>query len=290
MHVDEVETSPDLVHRLLSDQFPMWARVPVSLVDSYGTDHDIYRLGTSLSVRLPRRVSRRARPSARANGCRAWRRTSRSRFRFRLRGRPACGYPFDWSVSRWLPGANADGGLADLDEAAVDLAQFVRSLRAVATVDAPSRSRGSRGGPLRDLDDRVRAAVDALGDRIDGSAALRGWDEAIEAPGCPEDVWVHGDLLPGNLIVSGGRLSAVIDWGCLAVGDPATDLLPAWNVFSGSSRTTFRAAIEPDEAAWARGRGWALSQALLALPYYWTTNPGMVRRALIACREMGVMS
>jgi aminoglycoside phosphotransferase (APT) family kinase protein len=291
MHVDEIETSPDLVHRLVGDQFPRWAALPVALVDSYGTDHGIYRLGDSLSVRLPRVES--ATGQAEREG--RWLPRLAPHLSLAVpvqlvRGRPACGYPFEWSVYEWLPGANVDGSFADLDNAAADLARFVRSLRAVDTVDAPARERGSRGGPLRDLDDRVRAAVGALGNRIDARAARRVWDEAIEAPGWSEDSWVHGDLLPGNLIVSGGRLSAVIDWGCLAAGDPATDLLPAWNLFSGRDRASFRAALGADGAAWARGRGWALSQAVQALPYYWTTNPGMVRQALIACRQLGVVS
>jgi aminoglycoside phosphotransferase (APT) family kinase protein len=97
---------------------------------------------------------------------------------------------------------------------------------------------------------------------------------------------VHGDLLPGNLLVIDGRLSAVIDFGGLNVGDPACDLQPAWNVFAGSSRERFRAELDVDDASWLRGRGWALYQAVLALPYYWDTNPGMIRQALHALAQV----
>jgi aminoglycoside phosphotransferase (APT) family kinase protein len=99
-------------------------------------------------------------------------------------------------------------------------------------------------------------------------------------------VWVHGDLLPGNLLVVDGRLSAVIDFGCLNVGDPACDLQPAWNVFTGASRARFRAELAADDASWSRGRGWALAQAVTALAYYRDTNPGMVRQASHALAQL----
>lgn len=112
-------------------------------------------------------------------------------------------------------------------------------------------------------------------------------EESVNAPvwDGPE-VWVHGDLLPGNLIVVDGRLSAVIDFGGLNVGDPACDLLPAWNVFTGASRLRFRAELGPDDATWLRGRGWTLYQALPALSFYWDTNQGMVRQASRALAEV----
>jgi len=291
MHTDEVETSADLVQRLLVDQFPQWAALPITLVDSYGTDHDIYRLGESLSVRLPRIAGATGQADREAR----WLPRLAPHLPVAVpvqvaRGRAACGYPFEWSVYEWLPGENPAGAVADLDQVALDVARFVRSLRAIDTAGGPTRSPGGRGGPLHDVDRGVREAIAELGNRIDGRAALRAWDEAVAAPGWVKDAWVHADLLPGNLIIWRGRLSAVIDWGTLTVADPAADLLPAWNVFSGSSRTAFRAALEVDDATWARGRGWALCQALIALPYYWNTNPGMVRQGLIACRALEVVS
>jgi aminoglycoside phosphotransferase (APT) family kinase protein len=111
---------------------------------------------------------------------------------------------------------------------------------------------------------------------------LRSWQESLDAP--PWDgpeVWLHGDLMPGNLLVVNGRLSAVIDFGCLNVGDPACDLQPAWNLFHGASRLGFRAELAVDDASWLRGRGWALFQAVMALPYYRDTNPGMVRPGVV---------
>ena len=114
----------------------------------------------------------------------------------------------------------------------------------------------------------------------------RSWQESLDAPVWHgREVWLHGDLLPGNLLVVDGRLSAVIDWG-LNVGDPACDLQPAWNVFAGESRRRFRSELAVDDASWLRGRGWALFQAVVALPYYWDTNPGIVRQASRALTQV----
>jgi aminoglycoside phosphotransferase (APT) family kinase protein len=203
------------------------------------------------------------------------------------RGEAAEGYPFEWSIVEWLPGTNANDSIDDLSRAAVDLAAFVRALRDIETTNAPPRRRGARGAPLAELDDGVRKSVALLNERFDREATLRAWEESLDAP--PWDgaeVWLHGDLLPGNLLVVDGRLSAVIDWGGLGVGDPACELQPAWNVFAGESRVRYRTELDVDDASWLRGRGWALLQAVNALPYYWETNPGMVRQASHALREV----
>jgi aminoglycoside phosphotransferase (APT) family kinase protein len=281
MHVDEVETDAGLVRRLLAGQFPRWAALPINLVPSYGTDHDIYRLGEHLAARLPRIgwATRQAVKEA------EWLPKLAPHVPLALpvqlaMGHSAEGYPYNWSVYRWLPGQDANGTLDDLDQAAIDLAAFVTALRRIDTSGAHPRPVNGRGGPLAEADQQVRRSIIELGDRIDGHATLRSWEESLAAPawGGPE-IWVHGDLLPGNLLVVDGRLSAVIDWGGLNVGDPACDLQPAWNVFAGASRERFRAELEVDDASWLRGRGWALSQAVSALPYYWDTNPGMIRQA-----------
>jgi aminoglycoside phosphotransferase (APT) family kinase protein len=189
-------------------------------------------------------------------------------------------------VYRWLPGENANGTIDDLDQAAVDLAAFVNALRRVDVTGAHPRPPRSRGAPLAELDEQVRRSIAQLGDRIAGDATVRSWEESLHAPPWDgEEVSVHGDLLPGNLLVTDGRLSAVIDFGCLNMADPACDLQPAWNVFAGESRARYRAELEVDDASWLRGRGWALS-AVSALPYYWDTNAGMIRQASHALAQV----
>lgn len=288
MHADEISTDVRLVRRLLAGQFPRWADLPIEPVRSYGTDHDIYRLGDQLAARLPRIEWATAQAAKEAR----WLPRLAPHLPLAVpvplaMGHPAAGYPFAWSVYEWMPGENANGTIDDLVQAAADLAAFVRALRRVDTAGAPPRSAGSRGGPLADCDQQVRRSIAELGDRIDGAAAVQSWEESLAAPPWDDlEVWVHGDLLPGNLLVGGGRLSAVIDFGGLNVGDPACDLQPAWNVFSGESRLRFRAELEVDDASWLRGRGWALYQAVSALPYYWHTNPGMIRQASHALEQV----
>ena len=288
MHADEVETDVALVHRLLAGQFPEWSDMAIEPVESYGTDHDIYRIGERLAARLPRIGWATKQAEKEGN----WLPKLAPHLPLAVPvqlavGRPAEGYPFEWSVYEWLPGENANGTIGDLERAAVDLAAFVSALRGVDTTDAPSRPRGGRGAPLAELDAPVRRSIAELGDRIDGDAAVRSWDESLDAASWDgEEVWVHGDLLPGNLLFVDGRLSAVIDFGCLGVGDPACDLQPAWNVFAGESRLRYRAELAVDDASWLRGRGWALFQAVVALPYYWNTNPRMIRQASHALTQV----
>jgi aminoglycoside phosphotransferase (APT) family kinase protein len=276
------------MRRLLSDQFPQWAQLPIALVDSYGTDHDIYRIGEHLSARLPRITSATAQAAKEAE----WLPRIAPHVPLRLpvqlaQGEPSQGYPYAWSVYEWLPGDNANGTIGDLEQAAVDLAAFITALRRVEATGAHARGPRGRGGPLVNGDDWMQQAVETLGDRIDSVAVRRLWQESLDAPAWDgPEVWVHGDLLPGNLLVVDGRLSAVIDFGALNVGDPACDLQPAWNVFTGASRKRFRAEVGADDASWVRGRGWALYQAVVALGYYWDTNPGMVRQASHALDEI----
>jgi aminoglycoside phosphotransferase (APT) family kinase protein len=288
MHADEIDTDVALVRRLLAGQFPHWADLAIDPIVSYGTDHDIYRLGDHLAARLPRIGWATDQAAKEAE----WLPRLAPHLRLAVpvqlaMGGPAEGYPFEWSVYRWLPGANANGTIDDLNQAAVDLAAFVKALRRLDATDAHPRPPRARGAPLAELDEQVRRSIAELGDRIDGAAALRSWKESLDASGWDgEEVWVHGDLLPGNLLVVDGRLSAVIDFGGLNVGDPACDLQPAWNVFAGDSRTRYRAELQVDDASWLRGRGWALSQAVSALPYYWHSNPGMIRQASRALAQV----
>ena len=288
MHRGEIDTDIALVRRLLSAQYPHWADLPIALVDSYGTDHDIYRVGERLAVRLPRIAWAAGQAAKEAE----WLPKLAPHLPLAVpvqlqRGSPAEGYPFEWSVYEWLPGENANGTIRDLEQAAVDLAAFVYALRLCDVADAPPRPAGERGAPLAELDEPFRASLAQLGDRVDGNAVLRSWEESLDAPVSDgQEVWVHGDLLPGNLLTHDGRLSAVIDWGGLNVGDPACDLQPAWNVFEGESRTRYRAELQVDDASWLRGRGWALFQAVMALPYYWHTNPGMIRQASHALAQV----
>ena len=288
MHVDEVEIDAALVRRLLLGQFPRWAELPIAAVSSAGTDNAIYRLGEDLAVRLPRRRE----AAGQIDKEHRWLPRLAPQLPLAIPipvelGEPAVGYPYPWSVCRWLEGEDAVvEPITDLFGAAVDLARFVVALHAIDSSDGPSPGthNSQRGVPLAQRDAQVRAAIASLHGILDTDAATGAWEAALRAPVWDSPpVWLHGDLHPGNLLVRHGRLSAVIDFGCLGVGDPACDLMVAWTLLTGEAREKFRGGLAVDDAAWARGRGWALSFALIALPYYLETNPvlvGIARRTI----------
>jgi len=282
MHDDEVVTTTEQIHRLVRAQFPAWADLPVTPMPVGGTDHGLYRLGETMVVRLPRiawAVDQVASDSR-------WLGELAPRLPLAVPvavgvGVPGEGYPWPWLIVGWLAGENPRPGQWDLRQGAVDLARFIVALESIDAGEGPRPVEGGRGAPLEQRDGQTRAAIRACGDRIDSAGVTAVWEDALAAPawgGAP--TWVHGDLSAGNLLVRDGRLSGVIDFGGLAVGDPAVDLMPAWSLFDSVTRPLFRACVGGDDATWRRGRGWAVSTAVIAIPYYWETYPGLVQESL----------
>jgi aminoglycoside phosphotransferase (APT) family kinase protein len=273
MHDEEVDIDADVVRRLVAAQFPRLAGLGVREVPSTGTVNAIYRLGDQLCARLPR-LPRYVRSLERE-----WRWLPALAPGLTLRvpepvalGQPADEYPFTWVIYRWIDGhPYADQLIDDERQAAADLARFVAELRQITPpADAPAGGRR----PLAHLDAATRASITASAGAIDAPAALAAWESALQAPvwdGQP--VWIHADLLRPNLLAAGGRLRAVIDFGSVGVGDPATDVIPAWAVFGPAGRAAFRAALDPDDGTWHRARGIALTQAAALIPYYSVSNP-----------------
>jgi aminoglycoside phosphotransferase (APT) family kinase protein len=288
MHADEANIDKSLVGRLLAAQFPQWADLPIKPVHSAGTDNAIYRLGSTMAARLPRIEN----ATGQVDKEHQWLPRLAPHLPLAIpvplaKGAPGEGYPWQWSVYQWLEGENATiEYIADPGQAATELAQFIAALQRIDPTDGPLPGvhNSFRGVPLSTRDAETRAAIAALDGMLDTGAVTAAWDDALQAPawqGPP--VWLHGDISPLNLLVEQGQISAVIDFGCLGVGDPACDLQVAWNLLSAQTRNIFRAAISVDDATWARGRGWALSVGLIALPYYQNTNPvlaNIARRAI----------
>lgn len=286
MHPDEVDADAPLVSRLIAAQFPRWAGLPVRRLASSGTENAMFRLGTDKVVRLPRR------PGAVENVAREQHWLARLGPGLRVaapvplaEGAPGEGFPWPWSVYGWLDGRNPVAGAVEEPQSlAADLGAFVAGLR---EVDARGGPPSHRGGPLSERDGCTRDAIAQLRGRIDTDAVTALWEEALRVPGrTVPPVWTHGDLSPGNVLVTGGRLTAVIDFGCVGVGDPAVDLIPAWNLLPASARHTFREAVGADDDEWARGRGWALSISLIQLPYYWETNPPLAESSRHVIKEI----
>ena len=288
MHADEIDTDVALARRLVAAQFPQWAGLAVEPVPFRGTDNALYRLGDDKVVRLPT-TPRTVRTLEKE---RRWLPRLAPHLPLPVpaplaEGAPGEGYPFTWSVYGWLPGKTViEAPIADLRQAAVDLAGFIRALQPIDPTGGlgPGEHNFGRGEPLANRDGPMRAAIDALGVH-DRTAA---WEEALSVPeweGPP--VWIHGDLDARNVLVEDGRLSAVLDFGSVGVGDPACDVMVAWKLFDADSREVFRRELAVDDATWARARGWALSQALIALAYYTLeTNPVLVREAQMWLEEL----
>jgi aminoglycoside phosphotransferase (APT) family kinase protein len=178
-------------------------------------------------------------------------------------------YPAHWTVNRWLPGKDAAAsGVTPTTEMASDLARFLAALQSVDAQDAPPPSADNffRGGSLTVYDAEVHDCLGALADVIDSEPIVNVWEQAIASRKNRSPVWIHGDIAPSNLLIDDHRrLSAVIDFGQLAAGDPACDLTIAWTFFSGAARRVFREQVGSDAETWVRARGWALWKALLEL-------------------------
>jgi len=289
MHADEATTDASLVRRLLRGQFPRWADLPIERLASGGTVNAVYRLGDRLSVRLPL--------TAGGVDDLDWEARWLPRLAPKLPvaiptvvagGVPAEGYPHPWAVHEWIDGTTpVEGRLRDPGAMSRDLAAFVTAMREVNLPDGPA---AYRGGSLAAVDRETRTAIEELrhtDEPFDPDSALAAWQDALDAPewtGAP--CWVHSDLMPSNLLVTENRLAAVIDFATAGVGDPACDLIPAWNLLPAPARESFRDAVGLDDATWRRGRGWALSMAVIQLPYYRHTNPVISANARFVIDEV----
>jgi aminoglycoside phosphotransferase (APT) family kinase protein len=268
MNRDEI--TADVAARLVAEQFPQWAHLPVVPAAHSGWDNATFRLGEELSVRLPSESGF----AAQVEKEHRWLPVLATQLPLPIplpvgQGLPSGGYPWPWSIYRWLDGQPATlVPIADPTEFAGDLARFLAALFAIDATAGPTAGEHSqnRGGPLTPWDEVARESIELLVDDLDAAAVTEVWEAALASAWEHAPVWVHGDLIGSNLLVADGKLCAVIDFGCSAVGDPACDLSAEWMHFDDESRDVFRRGLPPfDEATRARGRGWALWKALLTV-------------------------
>ncbi|GAA4911859.1 aminoglycoside phosphotransferase family protein [Stackebrandtia albiflava] len=269
-HIDDA-----LVRDLVADRFPAWSGLPLRRWEPAGSDNVIYRLGDDLSVRLPRGEW----AAGQAVKEHRWLPGLAARLPLAIPapvglGEPALGYPWHWSVSQWLPGTAARTELlTDPQRAARDLAGFLTTLWETPLPGQGSDDAAPTAEGLARRDRATRDAITATADRFDAAALTRVWEAALATTDDRAPRWVHGDMHDGNLLVVDGRLSAVIDFGGLAAGDPACDLVVAWTLFDAAARDTFRSLSGVDDATWTRGRGWAIATGLNAYTAYAAVNP-----------------
>jgi len=275
MHEDELDIEEELVRGLVDEQFPEWAALPLRRIEPSGTDNAIFRLGDALSMRLPRRRG----PTEPGSTELDWLPRLAPALPVEIpvpvaQGRPGGAYPWFWEIHTWVEGETRAVEEIDAIRAARDLAAVVAALQRIDPDGAPQ----GRGIPLAEREPQMRSWFA----RFRGDpAAQTEWERAVAAPawdGPP--VWHHGDLDARNWVVRDGRISGVIDWASMGVGDPACDVMVAWKLHSPAARDAFRAALPVDDATWERARGWALSQAVAILAYYTPeNNPTLYREA-----------
>lgn len=289
MHDDEVAVDETLVRRLLDQQFPDLAGGKLAIVEPWGTDHAIWRLGDDFVVRLPRIHWAQAQPDKEAT----WLPLLARHLPVAVPepvaiGEPGFGYPFRWAVHRWIPGHGAAlGRMRDPVEFALDLAHVLRSLQAVPIDGAPPAH--DRARPLADYDASTRRAIENARHLVDADAALVVWEDAMAASAYDGPaVWVQGDL-EGNCLVEDGRMCGIVDWGSACQRDPAVDIQVVWSLlFIDESRDALLAELGVDDATLRRSRGAAVNQACAALPYYIDSYPLIVERSRHKLAALGI--
>ena len=290
LHTDQARIDTKLVRRLVATQFPEWSHLPIRFFDSSGTSHAIYRLGDERCLRLPLAEATQLQMQKESQ----WLAMLAPDLPLSIpvpiaAGQASESYPYEYP---WLAGEEATlETLADEETGAVELARFVAALESIDPSGGPEAGAHNfyRGVPLRHRDEEVRQALvqlEQLETKLETSLVARIWEDSLAADATFTPVWIHGDLHSGNLLAVDGQLRAVIDFGGLGVGDPACDLLVAWWLFSKAGRRSFRRELNVDNACWRRGRGWALSMAVMALPYYMQKNPRFAAVAERALREV----
>jgi aminoglycoside phosphotransferase (APT) family kinase protein len=271
----------DLVHRLIASQFPQWGDLPIHPVALGGWDNRTFHLGKDKLVRIPSGAEYTAAIEKEQH----WLPKLAPLLPLPIPvplalGEPGVGFPWKWSIYRWLEGESAAvAHIRDLKPFAVSLAKFLDALQNIETTGGPVPGPDNfyRGGSLTVYDSQVREAIDLLRDRLNAQAALQLWGAGLKTSWQSPPVWVHGDVSAGNLLVQEGKLCAVIDFGQLAIGDPACDLTIAWVLFRGESREIFRNALKLDDSTWERGCAWTLWKALIVAAGL--TNPNNTESA-----------
>ena len=282
MHPDQVPIATQTVRRLVAEQLPIWAGRPIEPCASEGTVNAIFRIGSSLAARFRMRRSDpealRASLAAESAAARELaEHTSVPVPQVVAIGEPGAGFPLPWSVQTWLPGRSAtQEDVGRSTPFAHDLAAFLRDVRSIDRRERSFSGTG-RGGKLRDHDEWVVTCFERSRSLLDVVSLRRLWRRYRELPRHPGETMTHGDLVPGNVLVSDGRLAGVLDVGTYGSADPALDLVSAWHLLEVEPRAVLRTALSCSELEWERGKAWAFVQAMGLVWYYERSNPPMSR-------------
>lgn len=283
MHADQLSVSPQTVRALIHDQFPEWRGLAITSIASQGTVNAVFRVGEHLAARFPLQPGEveATRRWLRAEAAAAGELVRSTRFPTPepvALGEPGTGYPLPWSVQTWIPGVVAtDDDPGESLAFAHDLAEFIHEVRAIDT-RGRSFTGGGRGGDLRSHDVWMETCFGNSEQLLDVARLRRLWTVLRDLPrGDTGDVMTHSDLIPGNVLVSGGHLAGVLDVGGLGPADPALDLVAAWHLLEAGPRRVLRESLGCDDLEWQRGKAWAFEQAMGVVWYYRESNPAMSR-------------
>lgn len=266
-----IEITLQLVTKLVAEQFPQWAHLLIRPVESSGIDNRTFRLGKEMSIRLPSAEEYMTQVQKEQK----WLPILAPHLSFRIpkplaQGQPSEHYPLNWSVYRWIEGKSANTLCIDdldLQTIASQLAHFLSKLHKINIAGGPPAGPHNyyRGDHLSVYDAETRSAICKLQSFINADVATSVWEKAISSKWRKNPIWIHGDFSSENIIVKENQLVAVIDFGCMGIGDPACDLVIAWTFLKNESRKIFKSGLRLDLNTWARARGWALWKALITI-------------------------
>lgn len=261
----------DLAHKLIAEQFSEYANLPITEVEQQGHDNFTYRLGNDMLIRMPTAESYALKvPKEQELLPKLAKHLSLSIPAPIKMGHPSNGYPYPFCIYKWLPGKSINFLTLlsqEKEQLAYDLAKFLKELRVVIDVEGPEPGQHNwwRGDHVSVYNKGARQQMGELADVIDTNQALSLWDKACATEWNKTPVWIHGDFAIGNMLLLDGKLSAVIDFGGAAVGDPACDLVIAWTYLAGKAREIFITEIDLDQDTWLRAKAWALWKATFEL-------------------------
>lgn len=281
--------SLEIVKNLIKSQFPQFKKLQIKEVDVQGHDNRTFHLGDELLIRLPSAECY----SDKVEIEQKWLPILAKNLSFQIpssiaMGKPSRDYPFNWSIYKFIEGQSANTlnlNKLDLNFIALQLTQFLKELHKVDIAGAPIPGVHNfyRGANLKIYDKETRSAILNLKKLINADAALKLWEKALISKWEKSPVWIHGDLAPGNIIIKNNKLIGVIDFGGMAVGDPACDLVIAWTFLKDESRKIFKTNLALDSNTWMRAQGWALWKALISLDKIEnkTSNEALAQKEII---------
>lgn len=271
MNQKAIILSPDLARKLIAEQFPEYASLPIVDVEKQGHDNRTYRLGEQMLIRMPTAADYALKVPKEQELLPGLAKSLSVSITAPIKmGKPSADYPYPFSIYKWLSGKSINLlTLTDQEkeQLAFDMAKFLKELQAIMDIKGPEPGQHNwwRGDHVSVYDKGAREQIAELAEIIDAGQASVLWDKACTTKWNNHPIWIHGDFAIGNILMDGGKLSAVIDFGGVAVGDPACDLVIAWTYLSGKAREIFISEMAMDSDTWLRARAWALWKATFEL-------------------------